>query len=446
MKWLLCIAFSMLFVEISAQTRVEGEILAAPGDHIILAEHFGDKINPVDTIPLDENNCFVYHLQPTQSKGLYRLMFSEKRWLDVILGWDNLKFQCVADAPVESLEIMASWQNKSLFDFINIIAHQNQKVDVLRNFISHYPDDDKLMTLCKKEAKALHQTRKDFFDDLRENHPDTFVTNYLTFLFEWPLNMFYSNNPEVKHEMISNKDWSDTLLLNSDAYSKTLIDYLMLYGNRNAGREQQISLYKQAIDSVFSFIPAHSPVYDYAMLYLMQGFEQFKMEPLVIHMIKNHADNCSRTESKLDNRINYYETFQNGATAPDFISTTMDGEPVNFYEEVSGKTLLVFWATWCGHCKQLNQSLTEIYPQLGQKNIDIISVSLDHNPDELTTYLENTDLPFEVWCDYQGWESDVVDQYYLYATPTMLLLDKDKTILGKPLNLNQLVYMINDIQ
>ncbi len=446
MKWFLCIAFSMILMGANAQTRIEGEILSPPDDHILLAEHFGENIKVIDTIPLDKDNCFVYHLSPNKPKGLYRLLFSKNIWLDFILGWENLKFQTIADDPVESLDIQKSWQNKKLYEFIALLEKQNQKVDVLRDFISNYPDVDKLLKLSKKEANRLYQNRQAFLDELRKEHPDAFVTSYLTFLFEWPQEMYYSNNAEVKHRMISNRDWSDTLLLNSDAYSTALIDYLMLYGNRDAGREQQISLYKQAVDSVFNFIPEHTPVYDYAMLYLMEGFEQFRMEPLVIHMIENYADNCNRTEGNLNNRIDYYESFQKGATAPDFITTTLDGEPVNFYQEVSGKTLLVFWATWCGHCKELNQSLAEIYPQLEQKGIEVISVSLDHNPDALNEYLENYDLPFEVWCDYNGWKSDVVDQYHLYATPTMLLLDKDKTIIGKPLNLNQIVYMINDVQ
>lgn len=445
MKWFLCIAFSVFFVAVSAQTRIEGEIIAAPDNQVLLTEHFGEKVNIVDTITLDEDGRFVYHLHPEAPNGLYRMFISKNSGLDFILGWGNLKFQTIANAPVESLEIQESWQNKKLYAFYDLLDEQNKKVEVLRDFISNYPETDRLFKLSKKKAEKLYDERQDFLDDLKKNHPGAFITSYLTFLYEQPLEMFFSNNPELKHKTISNKDWSDTLLLNSDAYSSTLIEYLMLYGDRNAKRDEQMGLYRQAIDSIFKFIPDHSPIYDYAMLYLMGGFEQFEMEPLVIHLVENYTDNCSKTEGKLENRINYYEKFQTGATAPDFISTNLDGEPVNFYDEATGKTLLIFWATWCGHCKQMNQTLSELYPQLQEKGIDVISVSLDHKPETLQTYLDETDLPFKVWCDFKGWESPVVEKYYIYATPTMLLLDEDKTIIGKPLNLNQLVYIINDM-
>ncbi len=446
MKWFLCIAFCMIFVGSHAQNRIEGEITAASEDQLILAELFGDKINIVDTIPLDTNNRFLYHMHPKNSKGMYRLFISENIWLDFILGWDNLDFQTIAKAPIEALVIKKSWQNKTLYDFYKLLDDQNKKIEALRNFIINYPETDRLMQLSKNKAKDLYQERQDFLNDLEKNHNNAFVTRYLTFLYQMPLDIFYSNSPEIKHEMISNRDWSDTLLLHSDAYSTSIIDYLMLFGDRNARRDQQIKLYKQAIDSIFNFIPEKNPVYDYTLMYLMQGFEQFEMEPLVVYLVTNYADNCKKTEGNLENRIEYYKKFQTGNTVQNFISSKIDGEPVNLYDEVTGKTLLVFWATWCGHCKQMNKALRELYPQLLEKNIEIVSVSLDNKPEELESYLQDAELPFDVWCDYQGWESPVVEAFHLYATPTMLLIDENFKILGKPLNINQLSYIITDIK
>ena len=34
-------------------------------------------------------------------------------------------------------------------------------------------------------------------------------------------------------------------------------------------------------------------------------------------------------------------------------------------------------------------------------------------------------------CDYKGWETQATKAYYVVATPTFILLDKDKNIAGK---------------
>jgi hypothetical protein len=38
----------------------------------------------------------------------------------------------------------------------------------------------------------------------------------------------------------------------------------------------------------------------------------------------------------------------------------------------------------------------------------------------------------------KGWESRAVMDYYIYATPTMFLLNKDRKIIGKPLTVDEL--------
>ena len=40
-------------------------------------------------------------------------------------------------------------------------------------------------------------------------------------------------------------------------------------------------------------------------------------------------------------------------------------------------------------------------------------------------------------CDYKKWDSDIVKDYYVFATPTMYLLDKKRKILLRPNSVKQ---------
>ena len=289
------------------------------------------------------------------------------------------------------------------------------------------------------------KTEQKFLSKLRKKQSGSFVSSYLDFLYknQWPI--FASRDPVIKHQVFRDKNWTDSLLVNSDAFSKGIIDFLMLYGKAGAGREEQEALFKVAADTLFSIIPEESAAYDYALLYLMEGFEQYEMEPVIMHIVKNHAQSCSQTEGKLANRLDFYKDFYNGAEIPDFILPDINGEPHRFYNEVGEYTLLVFWATWCSHCTQMNAALTDMYPQLEAKGVKVISVSLDDKPGDLHAYIRRNDLPWDVYTDYLSWDSPVAEQFHLYATPTMFLLNDKHRLLGKPMNLNQLVFMINQL-
>lgn len=446
MKFVLTFVLGLVLFTASAQTKFEGEIIHAGTQQFLLCEHFGDNVRVVDTIYADEDNRFLYHMDTAKPKGLYRLYLNDNEWLEFILGCENVKFRTIADAPVETLEILESGQNKKLYRFYQMLDENQSKKIALQDFVRDYPETDRLISLSEKALIDIYKEEQGLIDELEEKMPEAFVTRYLRFLYENPREAYLNDSREINIKTVAEKNWEDSLLLNSDAYARKLIDYLSLYSKPDAGKVRQSQALKQAIDSIFAFIPAKNPVYDYAMIYLMEGFEQYEMENLIMYLVNNYADNCNKTQGKLENRLSFYSEYHNGAEVPDFITTDTDGEPVQFYEHVHDKTLLVFWATWCGHCKQMNQALKEIYPRLSEKNIDVISFSLDTNASALKSYLKNAGLPWPVWSDFQGWDSELAETFHLYATPTMLLIDEDKTIIGKPLNMNQLVYMINDIQ
>jgi peroxiredoxin len=444
------IALSFLGIYFSlasfAQQQVKGEFIGGQGKEILVGEHFGDNSRIVDTIITDETGRFEYLVDSNANKGLYRLYLNDRLWLDVILGFEDLSFQTVAAAPEQSLIIFEGKQNEALYNFYQIMDEKAEAKSVLQNFVANYPNQDKAMKSVKKQLKKIVKKEQDFLNKLKKNQSDAFVTDYLNFLYKQSFNTYVSGKREIKTNAFRNRDWNNPALLNSNAYAKGIIDFLMLYANPNAGQEQQEALFRMAIDTLFTFIPPETKVYDYAALYLMEGFEQYEMESVIMHVVQNYSDNCSQTETKLSNRIDFYRNFYNGAEIPDFILSRQNSEEIHFYELVEGITLLVFWSTDCPHCAQMNLALKEMYPEFHRKGIKIVSVSLDKDKGELSRYLKQSNLPWSVYADGKGWDSPIVETFHLYATPTMFLINENYRLIGKPMNLNQLVYLINQIQ
>jgi thiol-disulfide isomerase/thioredoxin len=102
--------------------------------------------------------------------------------------------------------------------------------------------------------------------------------------------------------------------------------------------------------------------------------------------------------------------------------------------EVSGKyKAVVFGASWCVACSKEMPQFKE-YAELFKTTYDaeIVFVSIDTDKEKYDAYIK--DLPFINTCDYKGWGSFNVKNYYVFATPRIYVLDTENKIVVKPLN------------
>jgi peroxiredoxin len=121
-----------------------------------------------------------------------------------------------------------------------------------------------------------------------------------------------------------------------------------------------------------------------------------------------------------------------GALAPNIIIPDSLGKSIELYKINTTKTLLIFYASWCPHCKELIPKLRTL------KNIEILAVSLDTSRVDWLNFVNGNSLKYLNVSDQKGWDGKAAGDYFIYATPTMFVLDRDKKIIGKPVNYDEL--------
>jgi thiol-disulfide isomerase/thioredoxin len=97
---------------------------------------------------------------------------------------------------------------------------------------------------------------------------------------------------------------------------------------------------------------------------------------------------------------------------------------------------VVFGASWCPTCPQDLLQIAGLYEKWKQHGIEVVFVSLDAESEIFVNFAKP--FPFISVCDYQTWESPVVKNYYVFATPTIYLLDDKREILLRPNSVSQL--------
>ena len=144
-------------------------------------------------------------------------------------------------------------------------------------------------------------------------------------------------------------------------------------------------------------------------------------EHLATLMLK---DNHSLNEKSI-NLFEQYRKMAVGKTAPDIeLNDKKLSQVKNKYK------LVVFGASWCPNCQADYPKLKEKYESLKKKyDLEMVYISIDTDKSAFENYYK--DAPFITYCDTKGWNTQAAKDYYVMATPTYILLDKELKILSK---------------
>jgi len=125
-----------------------------------------------------------------------------------------------------------------------------------------------------------------------------------------------------------------------------------------------------------------------------------------------------------------YSALKKGTPSPKFNYPNTKGENVSL-DDFKGKYVYVdVWATWCGPCKREIPFLKELNNEFKDKNIAIVSLSIDkmeHKDKWLKMVADENLQGVQIMADKE-WNSDFVRAYNIQGIPRFILIDKEGNI------------------
>ena len=135
-------------------------------------------------------------------------------------------------------------------------------------------------------------------------------------------------------------------------------------------------------------------------------FREGKRIPLTVTLTERPDDISSLTGSAIGSKIakfgnNFYKNAEKRQEAPK-------------------ATLLDFWATWCGPCRQTLPVLEKMYNKYASQGLEVIGISSEQKNTLLSFYKKQHASPYPL---YRDADQGLWRRYGIHAVPTLMLLD-----------------------
>ena len=413
--------FFVLFAFISCVTYAQTHTIKGMGNLpngviIHLWKTTGRTLDLVDSTKVSNN---AYEFKGTYSEGLYAVGVNPSTM--VIFAMDN-------NEPTTVLKLTSmKWDtgttcaegenNKIWFEYVPKEAEFNKNKRELT--VKWKRDGD---TSAQHKLQALE---RDFI-----NYQNSLIAKkkcFATQVIQWKQEP-YSD----KVHYWDNINFADTRILHTTVLNDRIQSFMRSFSK---GTE---SGFIDCIALVADKAHANQDVYEYALNEMLTGFYESGMENITVYLMDNYINDNSCGDENFSNVIKRNAEsigrLAIGSTPLNITGNDQNDAAFDLKKTCSKNsyTVLMFWSSWCTHCKQESPKITALYKNYSAKKVAFVGYSVDTDVNAWRAALTEREFTFTNVCGLKGWESKAAKDYRVTKTPAFYVLDKNMKIVAKP--------------
>ena len=450
LRFVATIMFLIVSLTITAQSGFDGTILRYGGNKIFLMSIYGEKVTTIDSAISDADGHFKFSLAG-RLPGMFRVKWAKEGFVDLVWNNENVQFTTTSSIPEDSLIIHSSIENQINLSFSRLDRINQSKLQLLMPVVDYYPVKDEFYNSVATEFENLQRGQQQYLDSLAKLYPNAYAVRVAK-VYQPPFLPALMNKDErlnfLKQHYFDKVDFTDTALLRSMVFANKAISYLSLYSNNRLAQKQLEAEFIKAVTIMLSAASVNAEIFKFWLDYLVGGFDKYHLDEVITYIADNFQDPfaCEDQQRKtaLQKKLETFKKIAVGKISPDMEVPDAKGKPVKLSDIVSEYTLVVFWSTQCPHCVSMMPRLKELYEKQNPRRFEVMAVSIDTSRTEWTGFLKEQKLNWINVSDLKGFAGKSADDFNIYATPTIFLLDREKKILSKPISLRELEESLRD--
>lgn len=452
-----CIFYSLVvlcFLQLTANAqsyRISVELPALRDSQLLVASYYFGSVYVKDTLHLDANGRALFTGNEPLPEGIYQLYLNPEKQYDFLVGSDQ-HFRIALPSGTNQLLLEGAVESEKFQSYIDYLTGQKEKLrtwTARERQLAQQPDSQKVI---RAEISELDTQVKAFQNNEAQKNKDNLygkilLVNKKTELTDaeipaaWQvsdsLKWVYQYNYRKTHYW-DNFDLGDLAMWHTPFVKEKLNEYF----NRVVLQSPD-SVLPEAVRLIETY--RNNPeLFQNLTSYLANNAIQSKimgMENVFVALAERYylSGQATWADKKTLDNIRTEVAFRKynlvGNQAPDLVLENENGEYQSLYQSPTPYTLIAFWEPDCSHCKK---EIPLLYDEIFENS----------KPSQLSIYAIYTMTDKKEWIDFiaehqlNGWInawdpnqlSDMKILYGVRTTPSLFLIDKNKHIIAKQLD------------
>ncbi len=455
----LCLFSISLF---SKGYKIEVTIEGAPNDTLLLAYYHGEGKYARDTAYTNAKGYAVFSKETPLPGGLYMMAKKGTLLFDFLISDDNsqqFSIHAKNSDVFGTLKYTNSPENTK-FQEVQLFMGERQRRSMQLREKAHA--DKNFEPVAQDSLKIIDKEVQRYAAEIATQFSGKLVASLVMAMKGAPAvpeihipegtpgrdSLIWVHNYQfTKKHYFDNIDFSDKRLLNTPVLQPNLDYYfskVLLQVPDSIIPQVEWLLEKAKADKdMFMFCTGH--ICNMFIKSPIMG-----MESVVVFMAKKYylsgqaywAD--KELLKQMSDFVEYNQYSLIGMQAHELNMQTLGGENISLYGLKAPYVVLFFYEPNCGHCQKEAPKLLNLYHKYKNQGVDFMAIDIQVNHDEWKKFVEDGKYDWiNVW-DPQR-KSQFPDFYNVSTTPQLYLVDKDRKIIARRLDSENLDLLLKNL-
>jgi len=453
--------FLILFISFGAiaqsqSYKIDIDIKDVKDSTLILGYYYNKKMLVQDTTYINASGNYTFKGDEALEEGLYIVYLEDKSYFDLLIGKDQtFTVKTSKGDLLQKMSITGSAESADFLAYQQYLFSKQKDASQIQEKLKAATDEKTKQSL-QQELTAFSSEVSKKYNALIEKHPTGFINLFLKATQEINVPQMTapagSSNPDsvvqrmrydyYKAHYFDNFKMDDERILRTPFFTNKLDNYfskvLLQIPDTLIKESHRVIAMANGNHDMEQYLISH--LFNMANESKIMGMDAVMVNLGETYYLSGHADWVSEEYlEKLNERITKLKPNLLGNTAPDFKMQSYTEEFFRLSEVRADVTILVFWETDCGHCgKEIPKLNKEIWQKYSDHSLQIVAVYTQWEKEPWVEFIHEHELSewIHLYDPYN--RSNFRNNYDIYSTPVIYILDKDKKILAKRIGADQI--------
>jgi thiol-disulfide isomerase/thioredoxin len=417
-----------------------------------LAYYFGDKQYIKDSARADAKGNLIFKGEESLPGGIYMIVIPGKKYFEIIVDKEQA-FSVDTDAEdlINAMKVKGSNDNEIFYEYLKWISLRGKTMESLKKEMDASKGDDAKLASLKTQQESIDKEVKDYKNNIISKHPELLLSQIFKASME----------PEVP-PMPTKADGSKDSTFPYRYYRSHYFDNINMKDDRLLRTPVFAGKIKQYIERITPQIPdsvcasatkmisltdEKSDIFKYLVYYITNTYEKSNvmgMDAVFVCMAEQYylSGKAFWVDSaqvvKIQERVNALKPCLIGKQAYNMRLLKPDFQSISFNDIKSNYTIVYFWDPSCGHCQKVTPKLREFYNANKTKlDVEVLGVYIETDTTEWFKYIKEKELNWINAADLTL-KTNFRAYYDIYSTPVIYVLDRNKKIIAKRIDVENL--------